>query len=169
MAEDENVCYAISSPRAALAWTTLAFFAGFSGVSAFGPIVPKLKQAMDVGPFLMGILAASPDLAQSLLRAAEAGSAFSAGADIAEFSTGAPDPEWRARNQASIARVQRELARLPIPTLAVIEGDCVGGGCGSRRGFETRAPTRQGRAGRPPPPPSARWRWPLLYCFPGSR
>lgn len=65
-----------------------------------------------------------------VLRAAEAGSAFSAGADIAEFSTGAPDPEWRARNQASIARVQRELARLPIPTLAVIEGDCVGGGCG---------------------------------------
>ena len=60
MAEDENVCYAISNPRAALAWTTLAFFAGFAGVSAFGPIVPKLKQAMDVDPFLMGILAASP-------------------------------------------------------------------------------------------------------------
>jgi len=68
MAEDENVCYAISNPRAALAWTTLAFFAGFSGVSAFGPIVPKLKQTMDVGPFLMGILAASPALTGSLLR-----------------------------------------------------------------------------------------------------
>jgi NNP family nitrate/nitrite transporter-like MFS transporter len=65
---DANVCYAVSSPRAALAWTTLAFFAGFSGVSAFGPIVPKLKQAMDVGPFLMGILAASPALTGSLLR-----------------------------------------------------------------------------------------------------
>ena len=68
MAEDKNVCHAISNPRAALAWTTLAFFAGFSGVSAFGPIVPKLKQAMDVGPFLMGILAASPALTGSLLR-----------------------------------------------------------------------------------------------------
>jgi NNP family nitrate/nitrite transporter-like MFS transporter len=68
MAEDENVCHAISNPRAALAWTTLAFFAGFAGVSAFGPIVPKLKQAMDVGPFLMGILAASPALTGSLLR-----------------------------------------------------------------------------------------------------
>ena len=63
-----NVCYAVSSPRAALAWTTLAFFAGFSGVSAFGPIVPHLKQAMDVGPLLMGILAASPALTGSLLR-----------------------------------------------------------------------------------------------------
>jgi NNP family nitrate/nitrite transporter-like MFS transporter len=65
---EENVCYAISNPRAALAWTTLAFFAGFAGVSAFGPIVPKLKQAMDAGPFLMGILAASPALTGSLLR-----------------------------------------------------------------------------------------------------
>ena len=52
--DDENVCYAISNPRAALTWTTLAFFAGFSGVSAFGPIVPKLKQVMDVDPFLTG-------------------------------------------------------------------------------------------------------------------
>ena len=68
MAETENVCYAVSNPRAALAWTTLAFFAGFAGVSAFGPIVPKLKQALDVGPFLMGILAASPALTGSLLR-----------------------------------------------------------------------------------------------------
>ncbi len=68
MSKDENVCYAASNPRAALAWTTLAFFAGFSGVSAFGPIVPQLKQAMDVGPFMMGILAASPALTGSLLR-----------------------------------------------------------------------------------------------------
>ena len=29
--DDAHVCYAISNPRAALAWTTLAFFAGFSG------------------------------------------------------------------------------------------------------------------------------------------
>ncbi len=68
MAEDKKVCYAVSSPRAALAWTTLAFFMGFSGVSAFGPILPKLRQAMDAGPFLMGLLAASPSLTGSLLR-----------------------------------------------------------------------------------------------------
>lgn len=68
MAEVENVCYAASSPRAALAWTTLAFFMGFAGVSAFGPVLPKLRQAMDAGPFLMGLLAASPSLTGSLLR-----------------------------------------------------------------------------------------------------
>lgn len=68
MAEDTNICYAVSSPRAALAWTTLAFFMGFAGVSAFGPVLPKLRQAMDAGPFLMGLLAASPSLTGSLLR-----------------------------------------------------------------------------------------------------
>jgi len=68
MSENENVCYALSSPREALVWSTVAFFSGFAGVSAFGPIVPKLKQAMDAGPFLMGILAASPALTGSLLR-----------------------------------------------------------------------------------------------------
>lgn len=64
----EDACYARSGPVEALTWTTVAFFAGFAGVSAFGPIVPKLKQTMDAGPFLMGLLAASPALTGSLLR-----------------------------------------------------------------------------------------------------
>jgi len=65
---NENVCYAKSSPREALTWTTIAFFAGFAGVSAFGPIVPTLKQTMTLSPLLMGLLAASPALTGSLLR-----------------------------------------------------------------------------------------------------
>jgi NNP family nitrate/nitrite transporter-like MFS transporter len=64
----EQVCYAKSNPKAALAWTTLAFFAGFAGVSTFGPIVPKLKQSMSLSPVLMGLLGASPALTGSLLR-----------------------------------------------------------------------------------------------------
>jgi NNP family nitrate/nitrite transporter-like MFS transporter len=64
----EKVCYASSSPKPALAWTTLAFFAGFAGVSAFGPIVPKLKESMVLSPLLMGLLGASPALTGSLLR-----------------------------------------------------------------------------------------------------
>jgi NNP family nitrate/nitrite transporter-like MFS transporter len=65
---EEAVCYAQSSRGAALTWTTLAFFAGFAGVSAFGPIVPKLKESMALDPFLMGLLAACPALTGSLLR-----------------------------------------------------------------------------------------------------
>jgi NNP family nitrate/nitrite transporter-like MFS transporter len=65
---EENVCYASSSPAKALFWTTLAFFGGFAGVSAFGPVVSRLKDAMDLSPALMALLAACPALTGSLLR-----------------------------------------------------------------------------------------------------
>lgn len=65
---DENVCMAVSTPKKALFWTTLAFFGGFAGVSAFGPIVARLKASMNLDPFYMGLLAASPALTGSLLR-----------------------------------------------------------------------------------------------------
>ena len=65
---EENVCYATSSPSAALTWITLAFFAGFTGVSAYGPITAKLKETMAMGPFWMGLLASCPALTGSLLR-----------------------------------------------------------------------------------------------------
>jgi NNP family nitrate/nitrite transporter-like MFS transporter len=65
---DENVCYAKSSPTAALTWITLAFFAGFAGVSAFGPILAKLKETMTMSPLLLGLLASCPALTGSLLR-----------------------------------------------------------------------------------------------------
>jgi nitrate/nitrite transporter NarK len=66
--EEEAVCHAESSKEAALVWSTIAFFAGFAGVSAFGPIVAELKDAMKMSPFLMGLLASSPALTGSLLR-----------------------------------------------------------------------------------------------------
>lgn len=57
-------------------------------------------------------------------------SAFCAGADIGEFGTGSNDPAWRAKNQTAIGKVQHDLAQAPKPTIAVIDGDCIGGGCG---------------------------------------
>ena len=65
---EENVCQAVSSPVKALTWTTLAFFAGFAGVSAFGPIIAKLKETMDLSPMWMALLASCPALTGSLLR-----------------------------------------------------------------------------------------------------
>jgi nitrate/nitrite transporter NarK len=66
--DETNVCYAHSSKEMALFWTTLAFFGGFAGVSAFGPIVAKLKEALGLSPLLMGLMAACPALTGSLLR-----------------------------------------------------------------------------------------------------
>ncbi|MGP1353631.1 MAG: enoyl-CoA hydratase/isomerase family protein [Parasphingopyxis sp.] len=65
-----------------------------------------------------------------IVSASERESAFSAGADIAEFAAGAKDADWRAKNQAAIRKVQHDLARAPKPTVAVIDQDCIGGGCG---------------------------------------
>lgn len=65
---DDVVCHARSSKGVALAWTTLAFFAGFSGVSAFGPIAGKLQKIMALDPFFLALLAASPALTGSILR-----------------------------------------------------------------------------------------------------
>ncbi len=65
---ETNVCYAQSSKEKALFWITLAFFGGFAGVSAFGPIVARLKDALGLSPLLMGLMAASPALTGSLLR-----------------------------------------------------------------------------------------------------
>jgi MFS transporter, NNP family, nitrate/nitrite transporter len=46
----------------------LAFFAGFAGVSAYGPVIAKLKQSMALSPIWMGLLASCPALTGSLLR-----------------------------------------------------------------------------------------------------
>lgn len=84
-----------------------------------------------------------------VLRAAEPG-AFSAGADIGEFAEGARDPAWRAENQAAIARAQSTLACASKPTVAFIEGDCIGGGCGLAMACDLRVATAAARFGITP-------------------
>ena len=84
------------------------------------------------------------------VRSAQAGSAFCAGADIKELLANKDDAEWRASNQAEINRVQHELARAEIPTVAFVEGDCVGGGCGIAMACDIRIATPNARFGITP-------------------
>ncbi|CAN1536003.1 CaiD Enoyl-CoA hydratase/carnithine racemase [Sphingomonadaceae bacterium] len=84
----------------------------------------------DFFPTLLADAMADDAVRVLMVHASERGSAFCAGADIAEFGAGAQDPTWRATNQASINKLQHELARAPKPTIAIVDGDCVGGGCG---------------------------------------
>jgi enoyl-CoA hydratase/carnithine racemase len=100
-------------------------------------------------PELIGEAMADDGVRVLLLRAAEPG-AFSAGADIAEFATGVGDPRWRERNQAAIATAQLTLAGAPKPTVALIEGDCVGGGCGLAIACDLRVATAAARFGITP-------------------
>lgn len=75
---------------------------------------------------------------------------FCAGADIGELSTNAHDPEWRRANQQAINAAQHALARAPLPTIAFIDGDCVGGGCGLALACDLRVATPRARFGITP-------------------
>lgn len=85
-----------------------------------------------------------------VIRSARAGEAFCAGADIKELLANKDDAEWRAANQKAINRVQYTLARLDLPTLAFVEGDCIGGGCGIALACDMRVASAQARFGITP-------------------
>lgn len=100
-------------------------------------------------PALVGTAMADPAVRLLILASAQPGP-FCAGADIAEFATGSPDPAWRARNQAAIRATQLALAQAPKPTLAVIDGDAVGGGCGMALACDVRIASPHARLGITP-------------------
>ena len=75
---------------------------------------------------------------------------FCAGADIAEFAASATDPDWRRRNNAGIRGTQLALARAPKPTLALVDGDSVGGGCGIALACDLRFASPRARFGVTP-------------------
>jgi len=107
-------------------------------------------QAMwEAFPELLAEAMADPAVRLLVLQSAAPG-IFSAGADIGEFSTGARDPDWRAKNQAAIRRAQHELARAAKPTIALIEGVCVGGGCGLAIACDMRVATPAAKLGITP-------------------
>lgn len=54
---------------------------------------------------------------------------FSAGADIAEFATLRAGAEGALRYGAAVHDAERAIATLDRPTIAAINGACVGGGC----------------------------------------
>lgn len=100
-------------------------------------------------PDLLAEAMDDPAVRVLVLRSAAVG-IFSSGADIAEFSAGARDPDWRARNQAAIRRAQHELARAPKPTVALIEGACIGGGCGLALACDLRVAAPSAKLGITP-------------------
>jgi enoyl-CoA hydratase/carnithine racemase len=75
---------------------------------------------------------------------------FCAGADISELMAHKDNPAWRELNQQAINRAQHELARFAKPTIAFIDGDCVGGGCGIALACDIRVATKQARIGITP-------------------
>jgi len=75
---------------------------------------------------------------------------FCAGADIAEMLANRHDASWLAEQQAAINLVQQRIVALPMPTLAFIDGDCVGGGCGLALACDLRIASPHARLGITP-------------------
>jgi enoyl-CoA hydratase/carnithine racemase len=75
---------------------------------------------------------------------------FCAGADINELLAHRGNASWRAANQDAINRAQHDLARANKPTVAFVDGDCVGGGCGLALACDLRVATPRARFGITP-------------------
>ena len=90
------------------------------------------------------------DLVRVLVLRSAAPGKVCAGADIAELSANAADPDWLLANQKSINRAQHDLNRAAKPTIALIDGDCIGGGCGLALACDFRVVSPRSRFGITP-------------------
>src|SRR5438552_960988 len=80
----------------------------------------RLREALEA-------FAADDDVRVVALRGA-GGKSFAAGADISRFEQERATPEQVAHYDAIMGSAHHALARLPKPTLAMIQGFCMGGG-----------------------------------------
>ncbi|MEM1197079.1 MAG: enoyl-CoA hydratase-related protein [Pseudomonadota bacterium] len=101
-------------------------------------------------PALLAEALRDPAIRALELTAADPMAAFCAGADIAEMLAHKDDPKWLARKQAAINAAQYELTRAPIPTLAFVNGDCIGGGVGLAMACDIRVAAPSARFGVTP-------------------
>jgi enoyl-CoA hydratase/carnithine racemase len=108
------------------------------------------NQAMwDALPGLVAQAMADSNVRVLILRSAEPG-VFCAGADIGEMSANAANADWLLANQTAINRAQHNLTRAAKPTIALIDGDCVGGGCGLALACDLRVASARSRFGITP-------------------
>ena len=108
------------------------------------------NQAMwEALPGLVAQAMADPAVRVLVLQSAEPG-IFCAGADIGQLAANADNPDWLLANQTAINRAQYELTRAAKPTIALIDGDCIGGGCGLALACDLRIASARSRFGITP-------------------
>ena len=100
-------------------------------------------------PVLMRRLASNPGVKMVVFRGA-GDEGFSAGADISEFREVFADEHRTRTYNANVRAAHIALEILEKPTLAVIHGACVGGGCGLALACDIRFSSEDARFGIPP-------------------
>jgi enoyl-CoA hydratase/carnithine racemase len=78
------------------------------------------------------------------------GGSFAAGADIAEFPEVFASAVAATANQSAIAAAMEAVENFPKPTVALIHGACVGGGCGLALACDLRIAAENARLGITP-------------------
>jgi enoyl-CoA hydratase/carnithine racemase len=131
----------------------LRAFLGEDGVAVLLLDRPEKKNALaraqwEALPGLLTRLADEPGLRVLLLTGA--GGAFSAGADITELAEVYASPEAADEYHAVNVAAESALAAFPHPTLAVVDGPCVGGGCQLAVACDLRFAARDARFGITP-------------------
>ena len=115
---------------------------------------PERRNALGLAMWesLTGLLAeaeADGDVRVVVIRGVDA-SAFAAGADIKEFETVHADPRTSHDYSAKVHAATDRLSRFAKPTIAMIQGPCVGGGCAIALGCDIRIADPTSRFGIPP-------------------
>jgi len=115
---------------------------------------PERHNAMNLAmwqalPRLLAQAEADPQVRTVVLTSAKAG-LFSAGADIAELLASCEDEVLRAATQQALNAAQAALVACAKPTIAFIDGDAIGGGCGLTLACDMRVATERARFGITP-------------------
>lgn len=109
-----------------------------------------LSQAMwDAIPGLLENAEQDRDIRVVVVRGVDE-KAFAAGADISEFETVHASPDSSQAYNRIVQRAERALSRFSKPTIAMIQGPCVGGGCGIAVACDLRFADETSRFGIPP-------------------
>jgi enoyl-CoA hydratase/carnithine racemase len=113
---------------------------------------PEKQNAMSFSMWaeLPAVLARAASSSARVLELRGVGEHFCSGADISSIGAGLAESgsadSYRAINEAA----DEALATLPLPSLAVIQGNCVGGGCQLAAACDLRIASRSARFGVTP-------------------
>ncbi len=111
---------------------------------ARGAMTREMWEAM---PGLLTDLASRHGVCCVVIRGS--GGNFIAGADITEFTELRNDPELARRYDEGSTSTLSALAELSVPSIAMIDGSCIGGGCLIALGCDLRVVAADARMGIP--------------------